>query len=196
MASEAGAEAHTEPTLVSSASTQPSEPVTVQAPTAAILGKQITSGSVAGSQNQSQSSAKSTQSALSERRRKKKEAENAPRPWPDDRKYNPRSLFLFTLQNPIRRAAIHAIEWRGFWDKKVLVIIMLNTATLAMFDCFDLDSMRGCAPEDVDMPPGPFYYCNKMGTGVFSPAFAATNYIRVCHFESTRCHVLARFTHT
>ena len=86
------ADAHAEPMLVSSASTQPSQTV-VQAPTAAVIGKVITSGSQSGSQdNRSRSSAKSTQSALTERRRRKAQEAAQPRPWPDDRKYNPRSL--------------------------------------------------------------------------------------------------------
>ena len=85
--------------------------------------------------------------------------------WPDERKYNPRSLFLFTLQNPVRQIVINWIEWK-YWDSKVIVIIMLNTVTLAMFDCFDKPSMRACAPQDLNLPPGPYGYCGKMTTGM------------------------------
>ena len=158
-------QAHAEPTLVSSASTQPSATVVVQAPTAAVLGKQITSGSQSGSAARSHSSAQSNRSALTERRRRRLEEQKAPRPWPDDRVYNPRSLFLLTLQNPIRQTAIKMIEWK-WWDTKVITIIMLNTVTLAMYDCFDNATNRPCNPEDG--LSGPYGYCNKMGTGAVS----------------------------
>jgi hypothetical protein len=101
------------------------------------------------------------------RREAEKEAEEArlASVWPDERKYNPRSLFLFTLQNPVRRIVIKWIEWKH-WDSKVIGIIMLNTVTLAMFDCFDKPSMRACAPQDLNQPPGPYGYCSKMTTGI------------------------------
>lgn len=155
---------HTGPTLVSSASTQPSNPEpVVQAPTAALIGKVMTSGDQGGSKA-SKSSMKSTQSALTERRRRKAAEAAKPRPWPDDRKYNPRSLFLFTLQNPIRQTAIRCIEWPG-WDRKVIIIIMINTVCLAMYDPFDVESMRACDP---DVPLSvPYLYCDKWGTGTF-----------------------------
>jgi hypothetical protein len=96
----------------------------------------------------------------------------APPPWPDETAYEKRTLFYFTLKDPIRRAAIFAIEWpkRGssFWDKKVLFVIMANTMTMAMFDCFDKPSMRACDPAELNTPAGPYGYCNKMGTGITS----------------------------
>jgi len=152
--------------LVSSASTQLSEPV-VQAPTAAILGKQITSGS-SGCSERTVSSAKSTQSTLSELRRRKALAEAAPRPWPDDRLYNKRSLFLYNLQSPVRQMAIRMIEW-PWWDRKVLIVILMNTCTLAMYDAFDTPDMRACNPAELNIPAGPYGYCNKMGTGTSHP---------------------------
>ena len=99
------------------------------------------------------------------RREKAAEAAAAPRPWPDDRKYNHRSLFLFTLHNPFRQTLIKWIEWK-YWDTKVICVILLNTLTLAMYDCFDKPSMRACAPHQENMPAGPYGYCLKMGTGI------------------------------
>ncbi len=153
-----------EPVLASSASTQLSAPVVVQAPTAAVLGKQITSGSQSGSAR-SHSSAQSNRSALTERRRRRLEEQKAPRSWPDDRVYNARSLFLFTLQSRIRQTAIRMIEWK-WWDTKVITIIMLNTITLAMYDCFDNATNRPCDPAVTLSEP--YGYCNKMGTGAVS----------------------------
>jgi hypothetical protein len=113
---------------------------------------------------------------LSERAKRKQAAkqaaEDGPTAWPDDTAYEQRSLFYFTLKDPIRRAAIFAIEWpkRGssLWDKKVLFVIMANTMTMAMFDCFDKPSMRACDPAELNTPAGPYGYCNKMGTGITS----------------------------
>ena len=121
-------------------------------------------------------SCRSSRSMLSERAKRKQAAkqaaEDGPTAWPDETAYEKRSLFYFTLKDPIRRAAIFAIEWpkRGssFWDKKVLAIIMLNTCTMAMFDCFDKPSMRMCDPAEENTPAGPYGYCNKMGTGIIS----------------------------
>jgi hypothetical protein len=156
-----------EAVLVSMASTQPCVPVVVLAPTAALLGKQITSGSPSGSEVRSQASAQSNRSALTERR--KRRSEKGPRPWPDDRLYNHRSLFLFTLQNPFRQAIIRMIEWKH-WDNKVIGVILCNTITLAMYDCFDTPQMRMCAPDELNTPAGPYGYCNKMTTGIYCPA--------------------------
>ena len=149
----------------STPSTQPPVPVVVLAPTAALLGKQITSGSPSSSQARSQRSAGSQRSALTERRRRRIEAEQGPRPWPDARLYNHRSFFLFTLQNPFRQAIIRMIEWEH-WDNKVIGVILCNTITLAMYDCFDTPQMRMCAPEELNTPAGPYGYCNKMKTGI------------------------------
>jgi hypothetical protein len=123
----------------------------------------------------------SSRSALAERQKRKQAkfqdkkdsaAGAAPPSWPDETAYEKRSLFYFTLKDPIRRAAIFAIEWpkRGssFWDKKVLFVIMANTMTMAMFDCFDKPSMRACDPAELNTPAGPYGYCNKMGTGITS----------------------------
>jgi hypothetical protein len=116
-----------------------------------------------------------THGALRKARREAEEAAKVERAasvsvWPDEGKYNKRSLFLFTLQSPIRQMLIRWIEWR-FWDTKVIGIIMLNTLTLAMFDCFDKPSMRACAQEDANLPPGPYGYCNKMTTGKYFPQY-------------------------
>ena len=149
--------------------------------TEANLGKHCSSGSrpgTSGGRSVKSGTSRSSKTSLSERRRRKKElallAENAPRPWPDPDVYELRSLFCMTLRNPIRRAAIAAIEWpkRGssFWDKKVLFVIGLNTITMAMYDCFDKPSMRACDPAEMDIPAGPYGYCNKMGTGPFPRA--------------------------
>jgi len=105
---------------------------------------------------------------LTERSRRRSEAEKGPRPWPDDRLYNKRSLFLFTLQNPFRQAIIRMIEWEH-WDNKVIGVILCNTITLAMYDCFDTPQMRMCAPEELNTPAGPYGYCNKMKTGTAPP---------------------------
>ncbi len=154
-----------EPVVVSMSSTQPSVPVGFHAPTAALLGKQITSGSPSGSQARSQASAQSNRSALTLRNRRRSKAQEGPRPWPDDRLYNHRSLFLFTLQNPFRQAIIRMIEWKH-WDNKVIGVILCNTITLAMYDCFDTPQMRMCAPDELNTPAGPYGYCNKMTTGI------------------------------
>ena len=66
--------------------------------------------------------------------------------WPDPRKYNARSLMLFTLDNRARRAAIASIEWR-WWDRGVLVLIFLNTVQLALFDPFDIPALQPHSPQ-------------------------------------------------
>jgi hypothetical protein len=132
-----------EPVLDSTPSTQPSDHAPTDAPTS--IGRRS--------------------SSLTERSRRRIEAEKGPRPWPDDRLYNHRSLFLLTLQNPFRQAIIRMIEWEH-WDNKVIGVIMCNTITLAMYDCFDTPQMRMCAPEDLNTPAGPYGYCNKMKTGI------------------------------
>ena len=133
------------PVLESTEWTQPSDHAPTYAPTS--LGR------------------RSSSLMLTERSRRRSEAEKGPRPWPDDRLYNNRSLFLFTLQNPFRQAIIRMIEWEH-WDNKVIGVILCNTITLAMYDCFDTPQMRMCAPEDLNTPAGPYGYCNKMKTGI------------------------------
>jgi hypothetical protein len=161
-----------QPLQSSASNAHASGQVIVQAPTAAILGKQITSGGQDGSDRRSQASGRSTASSVLRKRQLNKAAEaNAPRPWPDDREYNPRAFFLFTLQHPIRQTAIRCIEWgkkpgsRFGWDKKVLIMILLNTITLAMMDPFDVEEMRPCDPAAANTPPGIYDYCDKMTTG-------------------------------
>ena len=109
---------------------------------------------------------RSSEASKRRKARRKSVAEEAaaPRPWPDGRKYNHRSLFLFTLQNPFRQTLIKWIEWK-YWDTKVICVILLNTLTLAMYDCFVKPSMRACAPHQENMPAGPYGYCLKLGTG-------------------------------
>ena len=53
--------------------------------------------------------------------------------WPDPKKYNAKTEFCLTLHNPVRRAAIKAIEW-PMWDKGVLFLILLNTCQLALYN--------------------------------------------------------------
>jgi len=40
-----------------------------------------------------------------------------------------------------------------------------------MYDAFDVQDMRACNPKELDMPPGPYSYCNKMGTGKYFPQY-------------------------
>mmetsp|Transcript_31531 Transcript_31531/g.76314 ORF Transcript_31531/g.76314 Transcript_31531/m.76314 type:complete len:1933 (-) Transcript_31531:88-5886(-) len=62
--------------------------------------------------------------------------------WPDPSKYNARSLGFLTLQNPVRKAIIGAIEW-PWWDRTVLFLILLNTVQLGFFyDPFDVAPLR------------------------------------------------------
>ncbi|EKX47601.1 hypothetical protein GUITHDRAFT_86293, partial [Guillardia theta CCMP2712] len=53
---------------------------------------------------------------------------------------SPRSLRLFSLQNPLRKLCIRGIEWK-WWDRIVLFVIALNTVQLAMIDPFDVLSL-------------------------------------------------------
>jgi hypothetical protein len=57
--------------------------------------------------------------------------------WPSPDKYNRRSLLLFTLESPVRKFFIAAIEW-PWWDRTVLVVIMMNTLILLMQDPYDI----------------------------------------------------------
>lgn len=62
--------------------------------------------------------------------------------WPDPMKYNPRSLFLMKLTNPLRRMCIRGIEW-PWWDRVVLLLIFLNTLQLGfLYDPFDTKEFR------------------------------------------------------
>jgi len=62
--------------------------------------------------------------------------------WPDPMIYNPRSLFLMTLSNPVRRLCIKGIEW-PWWDRIVLFLIFLNTLQLGfLYDPFDTHEYR------------------------------------------------------
>ena len=74
---------------------------------------------------------------------KKKEKMHTSGPlWPDPMIYNPRSLFLMTLSNPVRRLCIKGIEW-PWWDRIVLFLIFLNTLQLGfLYDPFDTHEYR------------------------------------------------------
>jgi hypothetical protein len=62
--------------------------------------------------------------------------------WPDPSKYNHRSLFTLTLKNPVRRFLIASIEWK-WWDRTVLLLILLNTLQLGfIYNPFDVDALR------------------------------------------------------
>jgi hypothetical protein len=66
--------------------------------------------------------------------------------WPNPRKYNHRSLLLFSLKSPFRRALIAAIEW-PWWDRIVLVVIMINSGLLAYYQPYDVPALR---PNDTE----------------------------------------------
>lgn len=62
--------------------------------------------------------------------------------WPDPTKYNQRSLFILSLKNPLRRFLIASIEWK-WWDRTVLLLILLNTLQLGfIYNPFDVDALR------------------------------------------------------
>jgi hypothetical protein len=44
---------------------------------------------------------------------------------------------MLTLQNPVRRAFIAAIEW-PWWDRVVLFVILVNTVSLLFRDPYDI----------------------------------------------------------
>ena len=56
--------------------------------------------------------------------------------WPSVHDYEALSLGVFTLRNPLRKFCIACIEW-PWWDKGVLLLIVVNTIQLMMFDPFD-----------------------------------------------------------
>ena len=94
------------------------------------------------SKGESQGSKKSNvSSALARRRQRQLATLLEPQEFPDPHRYNARSLYLFTLQNPIRRALIRAIEWK-WWDRIVLLLIFLNTVQLAAFLPFDVPALN------------------------------------------------------
>jgi hypothetical protein len=64
-----------------------------------------------------------------------------PASWPDPYKYEARSLFCLTLQNPIRKCLIFAIENR-WWDRIVLGIILINTVSLIARDPYDVEQFQ------------------------------------------------------
>jgi len=66
--------------------------------------------------------------------------------WPDDEKYQARSLFLFTLQSPARQTMIRWVEWK-WWDRIVLMIILLNTIQLLFIDPLDNEKTRPNGPQ-------------------------------------------------
>ena len=62
--------------------------------------------------------------------------------WPDPRRWEPTSLFIFSLQNPIRKGAIVLCE-HGRLDAGVLVAILASTGTMALSDPFDTMERQG-----------------------------------------------------
>ena len=72
-----------------------------------------------------------------------------------ERTYAKRSLFIFDLNNPLRRAIISGIE-SPWWDRCVLSVIFLNTFFLAMYDPFDTPDWRECELGITD----PYGYCS------------------------------------
>jgi len=70
--------------------------------------------------------------------------------WPDPALYNHRSFYLFDLKHPVRRFAIAGLEWRwrgvNVWETTVLVLILLNTVQLAMYDPFDIPALKPVSP--------------------------------------------------
>ena len=52
---------------------------------------------------------------------------------PDLNKYNKRSLFVFTLKNPLRLFFIRILEDKRT-DQTVLLLILLNTCQLALYN--------------------------------------------------------------
>eukprot|EP00291_Cryptomonas_curvata_P015392 CAMPEP_0172151160 /NCGR_PEP_ID=MMETSP1050-20130122/65_1 /TAXON_ID=233186 /ORGANISM="Cryptomonas curvata, Strain CCAP979/52" /LENGTH=445 /DNA_ID=CAMNT_0012819215 /DNA_START=59 /DNA_END=1393 /DNA_ORIENTATION=- len=83
-------------------------------------------------------SRRSTRSQFSSSSRRIK---GQPAPWPDPYKYEARSLFCLTLQNPIRQGLIFAIE-NPWWDRIVLVIILINTVSLIARDPYDVEQFQ------------------------------------------------------
>lgn len=69
--------------------------------------------------------------ALNRRKKKMRELARLQRAWPDPRKYNPRSLYTFRLENVVRKGAIACIE-NKWWDRVVLSLIMLNTIQVTL----------------------------------------------------------------
>ncbi|KAJ1474353.1 Ion transport protein-domain-containing protein, partial [Baffinella frigidus] len=59
----------------------------------------------------------------------------------DPRKYNARSVYLFTLNNPTRKLLIRGLE-NPWWDRIVLSLIFLNTVQLLITDPLDVPAMR------------------------------------------------------
>ena len=57
---------------------------------------------------------------------------------------------MFDLKHPVRRFAIAGLEWRwrgvNVWETTVLVLILLNTVQLAMYDPFDIPALRPVSP--------------------------------------------------
>lgn len=65
--------------------------------------------------------------------------------WPSPDKYNQRSLLVFSLDNPIRKFFIAAIEW-PWWDRTVLLVILVNTLTLLLEDPYDIPELKYDSP--------------------------------------------------
>jgi hypothetical protein len=64
-----------------------------------------------------------------------------PASWPDPCKYEARTLYILTLQNPIRQGLIFAIE-NPLWDRIVLLIILINTVSLIARDPYDVEQFQ------------------------------------------------------
>jgi hypothetical protein len=83
-------------------------------------------------------SKKSSRSRLSSSSRR---FQGQPASWPDPCKYEARTLYILTLQNPIRQGLIFAIE-NPLWDRIVLLIILINTVSLIARDPYDVEQFQ------------------------------------------------------
>ena len=63
--------------------------------------------------------------------------------WPDPRRWEPNSLFIFSLRNPVRKMAIFLCE-RGRLDAVVLLAILASTTAMALNDPYDTPEVRSC----------------------------------------------------
>ena len=66
--------------------------------------------------------------------------------WPDPNIFSQRSLVFFTLQNPLRRVVIAAVE-RPIWDRAVLFVISFNACVLLSHDPYDVPELLPVSPK-------------------------------------------------
>jgi hypothetical protein len=103
-----------------------------------------------------------------------------PRPWPDPNKYNERSFFLFTLNNPFRRTLIACIEW-PWWDRTVLFVILINTVVLAMNDPYDIPQLFPISEKRTVLE-----FLSKVGA-LFTEIVKTSRILRLCFKGLIRC---------